>query len=142
MTEDQVPTAKVNDSQLPTDGVFDGSKLILERMTPENLLQLAMGIVEGRIFTSQHIEEQVLLTTLPFVFLPLALVAPSSMPGNLGMLWQYMSEAGPQAINGYPIFMTANLMASEDIQPLQELIRKIQASREAMSKEIVNGNAG
>ena len=82
------------------------------------LKQLAMDIVDGKVFTDKHIpdNQQHMLTR---VFIPLMLggleqINQDGLLDNVGMIYEYYSEAGPRGINGMPIFMSFRYLTVAD----------------------------
>jgi len=65
---------------------------------------------DGKIFCDRQINPREIGSMLAMVFMPIALGALSETANvvrdNIGMIYEYLSEAGPRSINGYPIFMS------------------------------------
>ena len=77
-----------------------------------------MDIVDGKVFTDKHIpdNQQHMLTR---VFIPLMLggleqINQDGLLDNVGMIYEYYSEAGPRGINGMPIFMSFRYLTVAD----------------------------
>lgn len=92
------------------------------RKTDEELRELAVHLCAGRVFTERCVPEQdrymLRLIFLPFTFM-------DEVPDNLGLVYEYLDEAVPQSINGYPQFFTCRFLATEDIPRFREHLRDV-----------------
>lgn len=95
--------------------------------------ELAQDLYQGRIFTDRHIkkgDEERALT----VFMPLAFLKPKDVQdlkkNNIGLFYEYLSEAGPRSVNGYPTFASFNALSQDDAKRLFETYEKIKAAVE------------
>jgi len=83
--------------------------------TSEELKKIAVDLYEGRIFCDRHIEDA---TDLRIVFMPIALgaFAESSEDElkNIGMIYEYLEQAGPRSVNGYPSFFSLNILTKDE----------------------------
>jgi hypothetical protein len=83
--------------------------------TDDELKQIAKDMWKGRIFTNRHCKDETLLGS---IFMSLALGGLNNLPdedvNDIGMVYEYLSEAGPRAINGYPMFMSCRLLSKAD----------------------------
>ena len=48
------------------------------------------------------------------------------------MFYEYLSEAGPRAINGYPCFFSCNLLMDKDAKKVLKLSAKFSKAKQAM----------
>jgi hypothetical protein len=74
---------------------------------------------DGRIFTSNHIRPSYEGDNIvSMVFMPLAFGALKDMTEDairhIGLIWEYLDQAGPRSINGYPIFSSLRFMHKDD----------------------------
>lgn len=102
-----------------------------------DLKKLAMDILGGRVFTNLHILEGD-ENLLPSIFMLLNFIDPDDeknggkafaqklQSGEIALIYEYMSKAGPLGVNGYPMFMSMRTLSKENYDILTEKIRKIQ----------------
>jgi hypothetical protein len=62
------------------------------------------------------------------VFIPLAFVQ-QRLPTNLGHVYEYLSEAGLRAVNGYPTFMSMKFLSKDDADRLLPMIKKLEQQK-------------
>lgn len=88
------------------------------RLSDDKLKELVLGIVDGRIFTVQHINPDQHPMLLGQVFIPIGLgVLQDWTPEQLqkiGTLYEYYAKALPRTINGYPMFTSCQMVHIED----------------------------
>ncbi len=110
------------------------------RMTPDELKQFIIDVVDNKIFTSAHMTEQERKQHLQLVFMPVALGALSGAPKEvydaIGILWEYYRDALPMGVNGMPIFASCRIMWKEDWILAREKITKLQEKRKQEKDEI------
>lgn len=88
-------------------------------LTDEELKILAKDMVEGRVFSSDHIpEEQASL--LPSIFMVLGLMNKEQREGLKGvaLVYEYIEKAVPSIINGYPCFSSLRTVHDEQYKQL------------------------
>jgi len=85
------------------------------------LRQLAIEMVEGKIFGDWQVDDD---ATVRLVFLPLSFCGPAQLPRNIGGIYEYVNQAGPRAINGYPMFMTMQFMTDKDREAIIPMIKE------------------
>jgi hypothetical protein len=87
-------------------------------MTDSEVRQLALDIVQGRVFTSLHILSEDFAGVASMVFLPIALggqeIIDEFKRNDVAMVWEYIDKAGPRSINGYPIFFSFRCVTRAD----------------------------
>jgi hypothetical protein len=54
---------------------------------------------------------------------------------NIGMLYEYYSEAGPRGVNGYPIFYSCKIVTIEDTKKFIDMYNKYIEMRKEFEKE-------
>lgn len=100
--------------------------------TDDELKQIAIDFCEGKIFTSAHLNN---LQNIGMVFMPLLLGAAQQMTeeerNNIGLIYEYYSEAGPRSINGYPIFFSFRILTKEETDRTQAFIDEYTKMKEA-----------
>ena len=104
--------------------------------TDADLRQLALDLVDGRVFTDRQAERE-----LSMVFMPLALGALVEWTKEeimeIGLIYEYLSEAGPRSVNGLPNFFSMKMVNRHDLEPLQKYVNELVDSR----KKFMNGGA-
>lgn len=79
-----------------------------------DLKKIAMDIVDGHIFTDRSVDAGD-GNILASIFMPIALGAFAEESKEdleqIGMIYEYMSEAGPRSINSYPMFMSFAMLS-------------------------------
>jgi hypothetical protein len=105
---------------------------VINDMPDEELRKLAVDYVENKIFTSTQIREEDLL---PTIFMPVLFGLFSGWTKEelkeVGFLYEYLTEAGPRAVNGYPIFFSCRVINRNDAERFREYATVLLAQREA-----------
>jgi hypothetical protein len=101
--------------------------------TELELKQLAIDLVEGKVFTSNHLCAEGREDMISSIFMPLALGALSGMPEEelkqLGMVYEYLDKAGPIAVNGFPTFMSCGLLTLNDARKMMDFSKEYLAKK-------------
>lgn len=106
--------------------------------TDAELKQIAVDIFENKIFTNRHIaqEDMKLVSSL---FMPIALGAFSSWTEeelqDIGLIYEYMTEAAPRNVNGYPSFFSMQILSNEENRRMVVFYKEYSALKEGF----VNG---
>jgi hypothetical protein len=104
------------------------------RRSETELRQLALDIMEGKVFHDRMIEKED-GEMIRSIFLPLSLaLIPVEAVQTWGLTYQYFTEAGERGVNGYPVFMSVKIVHREDMPFLSKLTEEIKARREAFLK--------
>ena len=107
-----------------TGRMFDWTRA---RHDDETLKRFVLDYLAGKIFLSVDINRESLI---PMVFLPIALGCFGNMTKEtakeVGVVWEYMSEALPTGINGYPCFGSCRIMHRDDWQRARAAIIREQ----------------
>jgi hypothetical protein len=85
----------------------------IERLSPEDLTMWAEGLAKGQVFTGNDCPPDL----LAMVFMPLGMGALSGQQidwDSIGNVVQWISKAGPQGINGLPVFMSCHIIHKDD----------------------------
>jgi hypothetical protein len=113
-------------------------------MNEKDLKSLAVDIVGGKVFTSRHIREnspERWADTVRMVFMVLALSNQEQLDnivdriGESGIVYEYYDKAMTRSINGYPIFISMNIIGSEDAEKLDKYVKELQDKQ----KEFLEG---
>lgn len=93
-------------------------RLTLPALSDDQLREFVIAFADGRIFTTAHIPEGQAANLVHLIFMPAALGAFSGVPKrdlkNIGVLWEYIAQAEPRSINGYPMFMNCRMLNKND----------------------------
>lgn len=95
--------------------------------TDQELRQIAVDLIEGKIFCDRHLKlkgenERMLLS----VFMPLSLWEDAvEWVKDAGMIYEYLSEALPRTINGYPMFTSCQKLTIEDTDKMFALYNEL-----------------
>lgn len=88
---------------------------MLPRRTEAEIENLAKSLYKNEIFTSLHLRNQ---DDLFSVFMVLSLGALKDYTeedlADIGIVYEYYREAGPITVNGYPTFLSVNLLSKGD----------------------------
>ena len=93
------------------------------RMSDEDLKAFVLGMCDGKIFTMNDAPPDL----VPMCFLPLMFnqeALPKEVLDRIGMVWEWMSEAGPRGVNNLPIFTSCRLMHKIDWERAHSAILK------------------
>lgn len=111
----------------PADGCAECATMDMPPRTPyaDDMWVLAEAVHAGRVFGSWMFpDEAEAERMMGMVFLPLLLGA--EVPRNTAHIYEYLSEAGPRQVNGYPIFMSMRLLTKDQTEELRSNIEAIQ----------------
>lgn len=96
-------------------------------LTEPELLEVAEGIYKGQIFTDRHLRDKSLIQN---VFMVLALADQKTIDkikaSKPGMFYEYLDKAGPQAINGMPIFASMRMANEDDTKKIFAYVQKME----------------
>ena len=92
----------------------------------DELTQLAKDIHGNLVFTDRHVRNPHDLTS---VFMLMMLVDPRQMPviNSIGMVYEYLSQAGPMAVNGNPTFFSMKMLSKHDTEIVWKKVAKIES---------------
>lgn len=97
--------------------------------TEEELREFVLAWMDRRVYSHLHITDQSLT---PSIFMCLALMPP--MPKDyiekVGLIYEYMKDAGPRSINGCPMFMSHRILHVDDWARVQPVIAAEEDRRE------------
>lgn len=103
----------------------------MELKTEAELKKLAWDIHAGKVFTNRHIREgdERLFPNIFMVTLFLDEKQKEDL-ADAGLFYEYYDQAGPRAINGYPMFMSLRSLCKEDTEKLFDYIEEIKKLKE------------
>lgn len=103
---------------------------VWSKMTDDEILEFSRGYVEGRVFTSFHVQPEAQEALLPKVFMPIAFGALDLLSeedkSNVGALWAFMKDATALQVDGYPSFVEMKIMHISDWKLAALLINQMQ----------------
>ena len=100
--------------------------------TDEELKQLANDIFHGVVFTSNHVPpgEEIMLGS---IFMPLMLMTEEGQKDFLEkkpfMVYEYMDQAGPRSVNGYPMFMSLKFLIEDEYKKVVEYYKELEQAK-------------
>lgn len=110
-------------------------------MPRKDLAKFVMDYCDGKVFTSAQVSEHS-LNLLPCIFMPLALGGLQGLYDaevqRIGLIWEYMSQAGYRAINGYPTFLSCHLMHKDDWNTARKAILREMTRREKATESVLD----
>ena len=87
--------------------------------TDKELKKIAMGYMEGTVFSDRHIHESDALGMIPIIFMPIGLMEKKDfqelLDDGMNMIYEEMDKAGPRSVNGYPMFMSFQFLTKEEV---------------------------
>lgn len=95
----------------------------------ERLMEIALGIHWGQIFTDRHLGKGVKAED---VFLPLVLMDEK----QLKEFKESKPGAPPRAINGNPCFMSVQCLSQGDTEKVLKMVRILKEGEERIEKEL------
>jgi hypothetical protein len=108
----------------------------MKEVADTELKSLAIDIFEGKVFTDRHCRTSSDIST---VFMPIILGAFNEMTDeerkDIGMIYEYLSEAGPRSCNGMPMFTSFKYLIKADAIKVMEYYEKYQKFKEDFLKE-------
>lgn len=104
--------------------------------TDEEIRQLAIDVVEGRVFGSWACDPD----SWKLVFMPLGLLGPEDVEGfrDVCSVYEYIDKAGPRTCNGYPMFMSCNMLYRNDCRRLYDAITEYIRIRSEFAGRVVS----
>lgn len=112
----------------------EGVKLVIPMMSDEDLNQLARDMESGVVFSHMHLDSP---NDMSLVFMPLVLMNERQHAEFIdscpGMIYEYVKDALPRAVNGLPLFASFRTL---NIPDTNRLIAKIEAIRAATDRAL------
>lgn len=100
------------------------------------LKQLAQDIYDQKVFTSAHVRVN---KDLPMIFMPIALGAFKDWEKDdmqdIGVIYEFYSEAGPRGVNGYPCFTSFKILDKFDTDKMWDYHAKYHMLKEAFKDD-------
>lgn len=112
-----------------------GRKPLLAPLTEKEIADLANDMYRGLIFTDRHVQNP---KDVPSVFMPIIFMKKEDIEklkaNPPGMIYEYLDQAGPRAINGMPMFMSLRMISVKDTEKVMERYKKIKQAVEDANK--------
>jgi len=109
----------------------------------KELKQVAMDLVDGKIFTDRHFHQGEAARLAQMVFMPLALMDEQQVPLFMAeqpeLIYEYYDKAGPRAINGYPIFFSMQWLRKDEAIIMFEYYNKLAEIKKAFMEDENDG---
>ena len=116
-----------------------------ETATTINLRELALDIVEGKVFGSWllHNPER----ELSMVFMVLFFAKKEDLPSDIGAIYEYIDRASKQSINGMPIFYSCRFLTMQQYKDVCDYVKEAREYRKSflqtnVTKEPKTNSAG
>ena len=113
-------------SGIETGEVSDKSEYV--PLSDEELKKLALGVINQQVFGTWSIHESD-MHLLPSIFMIVAFMEDIDRKrlkrDGIIHVYEWMNQAGPRAINGYPMFMSANFLDKSDSDRLSAKMKQI-----------------
>lgn len=100
--------------------------------------ELARDTYKERVFWSTAIPEKEFENIATAVFMPLMLVGEEvldQMAAVRAIPYEYMSEAGPRSVNGYPTFFSMRYISADDYNRVRKALQAITAAVDGDEEE-------
>lgn len=95
------------------------------RLTPEEITELASGMVKGHYFTASMCPPDM----IPSIFMVVGLGGLSHIdPETIGNIVEHLDKANPMAVNGYPTFFSCRVIHKEDWEQIADKALAAQAA--------------
>jgi len=96
----------------------------------EVLKEIALGIIEGRIFCDRQIDNK---EHVPLVFMILALMdeqtAEQLKVQDVCLIYEYINKSGPMGINGMPTFFSMRCLNRTDTEKMMKYYEEADKMR-------------
>lgn len=120
---------------------------MVRNRTDDELKQLARDIHGGRVFTDRNIrrpegaptetQAEIVASLIGHIFMPLGLIDGESRARLLAqepmLFYEYLSKAGPRSMNGYPMFMSLNIITKEEWPLLEQYLAALEAAPDPLA---------
>lgn len=100
-------------------------RVLKSKHTDQELKDIAKDIYRNNIFTDWHIENP---EDIKLSFMILRFMEKEDFE-DVGLVYEYMSKAGPRSVNGLPTFMSCRLLNIKEVVVVREYYH---AYKEAM----------
>ena len=106
--------------------------MALNNLSEDSLQKLAKDIAMEKVFCSYFLKPSEQQNLLGSIFMPLLFGAVEKEDiDNLGFVCEYYDQAGPRAINGYPMFFSCQLITKHDAE---KIVAKVDSIRKLLDR--------
>jgi hypothetical protein len=98
-----------------------------------NLRSLAIDIVSGKIFGSWQLANPDI--ELKLVFIVLVFCKKEDIPEDVYVVYDYIANAGPGAINGLPIFYSCYFLSKKDFEEVSGYVEEIKKFKQSFLQD-------
>jgi hypothetical protein len=88
--------------------------------TDKEIRQIVKDVYSGQVFATND------TNIINLSFMVFMLMDPEQAPKDVGLVYEYMSEAGPRSINGYPMFFSARYLTVEETQRFNKYYKEYE----------------
>ncbi len=115
-------------------------KVPVPSVTDEQIREIAVGIHRRQIFCDRHIPQEQWEEMVPRVFLTILLGGFGNLDTKtLGLVWEREDKAGPRSCNGYPQFLSCNLLNTVDAEKVMAICRQLRDAEQAVLEKVGGG---
>ncbi len=102
--------------------------------TDEELKQLAIDVLAGQVFTDRSIKQgdEHLARSIFMVLMFMGPKHGAFLKEHCAMVYEYMEEAGPRGVNGYPMFMSFKWLTREQYPKFVAYYEALMKAQEAV----------
>ena len=96
------------------------------------LVKVAEDILDNKIFTSNHVQEQNMVT---MVFPILSFLDKKTLAkmqkDDVTLVYEYVDKAAPRGVNGYPMFFSCRFLTRGEATEMWGYYERMKAAKEA-----------
>ena len=107
--------------------------MVYQPKTDEEIKTLALDLFQTKIFIATMIKQDQQEHLIPMIFMPIAFADKKLIDELLrvdGIPYEYMDEAAPRSINGYPCFFSMHYLSRTDYKRVWHKLQEIKAAVE------------
>lgn len=109
------------------------------KISDEMLFQIAQDIHSGKIFTDRQIQDKNMFSMVFPVMTMMDDKARKEMANDPpSMVFEYYDKALPRGVNGYPMFMSCQLVNTADMKKLMEIYNKLTIQYDNIKNAVLN----
>lgn len=117
----------------------EGLDIFRPNRTKQELKQIAMDLLDDKIFSDRHLREGEAPTMMQMIFMPLVFMDEQQMPLFLAQrpnfIFEYTDKAGPRSVNGYPIFFSMQYLNEEESKIMFDYYDKFVETKKKLMED-------
>ena len=121
--------AKMKAKKKPAAKPLKREPAAAETATTINLRELALDIVEGKVFGSWQLHNPE--RELSMVFMVLFFAKKEDLPSDIGAIYEYIDRASKQSINGMPIFYSCRFLTMQQYKDVCDYVKEAREYRKS-----------